>query len=31
MEYGEMLMITFEDGSDIIYDLDNEIILDQYE
>jgi hypothetical protein len=31
MEYGELLMITYEDGSDIIYDLDNEMILEKYE
>jgi hypothetical protein len=31
MEYGELLMITYQDGSDIIFDLDNETILDKYE
>ena len=31
MECGELLMITYEDGSDLIYDLDNESILEKYE
>jgi hypothetical protein len=31
MEFGELLMITYEDGSDLIYDLDNESILEKYE
>lgn len=31
MEFGELLMITYKDGSDLIYDLDNESILEKYE